>query len=151
MKFSTHFLWFGVPADTTGDSEFQVTFQPWFYYRIHFCKLQEEFYVSERFLQNPYWNCFYSTTEHRSTIFTTYSEILVPNTPVLKIIMSILLSIFGSTGFWVWDFEMVVPREWISSGGFYVYSSQLGHSDQVHDHDKNNMLSTSWPHLDHLG
>ena len=42
--------WFGVPADTTGDSELQVTFQPWFYYRIHFCKLQEEFYVSKRFL-----------------------------------------------------------------------------------------------------
>ena len=52
------------------------------------------------------------------------NEILAPNTPVLKIVMSILLSIFGSTGFRVLDFEMVVPRERISSGGFYVYSSK---------------------------
>ena len=97
--FRLVFPWFGVPADTTWDSEFQVTFQPWFYYRIHFGKLQEEFSVSERFLQKPYWNCFYSTTEHRNATRTTYNEILVPYAPVLKIIMSILLSISGSTGF----------------------------------------------------
>ena len=79
-----------------------------------------------KILQNPYWNCFYSTTEHRSAIFTTYSEILVPNTPVLKIIMSILLSISGSTGFRVVILKRLVPRERISSGGCYVFSSKKG-------------------------
>ena len=64
-----------------------------------------------------------------------YSEILVPNTPVLKIIMSILLSISGSTGFRVVILKRLVPRERISSGGCYVSFSHLGHSDQVLDHD----------------
>ena len=76
-----------------------------------------------------------STAKYRNATLTTYSEILVPNTPVLKIIMSILLSISGSTGFRVWIFESIVPRDRISSGGCYVSFSQLGHSDQVHDHD----------------
>ena len=135
MNFSTRFPWFGCPADTNRDSEFQVTFQPWFYYRIHFSKLQEEFSVSGRFLQMLYWNSFYSTTVYCNATGTYHSEILVPNGPVLKIIMSILLSIFGSTGFRVVIFESVVPRERISSGGCYVSFLQLGHSDQVHDHD----------------
>ena len=51
-----------------------------------------------------------STAKYRNATLTTYSEILVPNTPVLKIIMSILLSISGSTGFRVWIFESIVPR-----------------------------------------
>ena len=125
MKFSTHFLWFGMLVGTIRDSEFQVTFQPWFYYRIHFCKLQEEFSVSERFLQMLYWNSFYSTTVYCNATGTYHSEILVPNAPVLKIVMSILLSIFGSTGFRVLDFEMVVPRERISSGCFYALTAVL--------------------------
>lgn len=66
-----------------------------------------------------------STTKYRNATFTTYSEILVPNGPVLKIIMSILLSISGSTGFLVVIFESVVPRERISSGGFYAIISKF--------------------------
>ena len=49
----------------------------------------------------------------------------MPNGPVLKIIMSILLSISGSTGFLVVIFESVVPRERISSGGFYAIISKF--------------------------
>lgn len=66
-----------------------------------------------------------STTEYPDATRTVISEILVPNAPVLKIIMSILLSISGSTGFRVVILESVVPRESISSGGFYAIISKF--------------------------
>lgn len=84
-------------------------------YCIHFQGIFYSFYNTGTYFSAK----LCSTTKYRNATFTTYSEILVPNAPLLKIVMSILLSISGSTGFRVVIFESVVPRERISSGGFY--------------------------------